>query len=206
MALKVIAVDLDDTLVKTDMLYESFLNAIKKNPLVVFLVVVWFLRGKAYLKQQLASHFSFEPSILPYNTELLTWLKSEKENGAKLYLVSASDEKIVGAVAGSVGIFDGYYGTTAQRGNLSGGRKAALLNQEFGEKKYVYVGNDTVDVPIFRQAESAVAVGTEKTLGKLKKQADPPSCFEMTFSLSATIIAFSVISSVLSAFNDSYIE
>lgn len=177
MALKVIAVDLDDTLVKTDMLYESFLNAIKKNPLVVFLVVVWFLRGKAYLKQQLASHFSFEPSILPYNTELLTWLKSEKENGAKLYLVSASDEKIVGAVAGSVGIFDGYYGTTAERGNLSGGRKAALLNQEFGEKKYVYVGNDTVDVPIFRQAESAVAVGTEKTLGKLKKQADLSKTF-----------------------------
>lgn len=177
MASKVIAVDLDDTLVKTDMLYESFLHAIKRNPLVIFLVFVWILKGKAYLKQRLASSFSFDPSILPFNTEILSWLKSEKESGARLYLVSASDERIVRAVAESQGIFDGFYGTTAERGNLSGVRKAELLNKEFGEKKYVYVGNDSVDVPIFKQTESAAAVGTEKAIGKLKGQCELSKTF-----------------------------
>ena len=177
MTSKVIAVDLDDTLVKTDMLYESFLHAVKRNPLVLFLVIAWLFRGKAYLKYRLSSYFNFDPSILPYNTELLSWLKAEKQGGAKIYLVSASDEKIVGAIAQSTGIFDGFYGTTLERGNLSGARKAELLNKEFGEKKYVYVGNDTIDIPIFGQAESAVAVGTEKSIARLKKQADLAKTF-----------------------------
>ena len=177
MTSKVIAVDLDDTLVKTDMLYESFLHAVKRNPLVLFLVIAWLFTGKAYLKYRLSSYFNFDPSILPYNTELLSWLKAEKQGGAKIYLVSASDEKIVGAIAQSAGIFDGFYGTTLERGNLSGARKAELLNKEFGEKKYVYVGNDTVDIPIFGQAESAVAVGTEKSIARLKKQADLAKTF-----------------------------
>lgn len=93
MTSKVIAVDLDDTLVKTDMLYESFLHAVKRNPLVLFLVIAWLFRGKAYLKYRLSSYFNFDPSILPYNTELLSWLKAEKQGGAKSILYQPQTRK-----------------------------------------------------------------------------------------------------------------
>ena len=44
-----LVVDLDGTLVHTDLLIESFLTLIKQNPLYLFDVLFWFLRGKAYL-------------------------------------------------------------------------------------------------------------------------------------------------------------
>ena len=44
-------VDLDGTLIKSDLLFESSLALLKINPGYVFCLLLWLLRGKAYLKQ-----------------------------------------------------------------------------------------------------------------------------------------------------------
>jgi len=48
--------DLDGTLVKTDILVESLLALLKSNPFYILLIPLWLLKGRAYLKQQIASH------------------------------------------------------------------------------------------------------------------------------------------------------
>jgi hypothetical protein len=47
MAIEVLFVDLDGTLVATDMLYESLLLAIKRDPLVLLTLPVWAASGRA---------------------------------------------------------------------------------------------------------------------------------------------------------------
>ncbi|CNH78067.1 Uncharacterised protein [Yersinia bercovieri] len=49
-----LCIDLDGTLVRTDTLVESFFLLIKKNPFYAFLCVLWLLRGKASLKNEIA--------------------------------------------------------------------------------------------------------------------------------------------------------
>src|SRR4051812_20896075 len=94
-----LAVDLDGTLTRTDTLYESFLLLLKKNPLCVFLVGFWLLRGKAHLKREIARRITFDASRLPYHEELLSFLREEKSRGRRLVLATAADQQIADAVA-----------------------------------------------------------------------------------------------------------
>ena len=49
-----LCVDLDGTLVKTDVLFESAAAALKAQPLLAFALPFWLLRGRAALKSELA--------------------------------------------------------------------------------------------------------------------------------------------------------
>jgi len=60
-------VDLDGTLIKTDLLIESFLGLIKKNPFMIFSVCLWLLKGKTTLKAEIAKRADIDISVLPYN-------------------------------------------------------------------------------------------------------------------------------------------
>jgi len=66
-----LCVDLDGTLVKTDILFESVLALLKSNPLCILLLPIWFLKGKANVKRQLARRVTLDVARLPYNQEFL---------------------------------------------------------------------------------------------------------------------------------------
>ncbi len=49
-----LVVDLDGCLIKTDLLYEGLVQVIRGNPLLLLAIPFWLLKGKAYLKSQIA--------------------------------------------------------------------------------------------------------------------------------------------------------
>jgi hypothetical protein len=55
--LPALVVNLDGTLVKTDLLLESLLALIKQRPACIFRLPVWLLKGKAHFKQKLPDGF-----------------------------------------------------------------------------------------------------------------------------------------------------
>ncbi|PNA50054.1 hypothetical protein C1Y14_34405, partial [Pseudomonas sp. MPR-R5B] len=59
-AMPPLCVDLDGTLIKSDVLLESLLLLLKKNPFYLFLLPLWLLRGKAMLKGQIAARVSLD--------------------------------------------------------------------------------------------------------------------------------------------------
>ena len=42
-------VDLDGTLIKSDLLHESLLGLVKRNPLSLFLILRWLRSGRAHM-------------------------------------------------------------------------------------------------------------------------------------------------------------
>ncbi|HDZ10221.1 UbiA family prenyltransferase [Pseudohongiella sp.] len=152
-----LVVDLDGTLIHTDMLHESALKVLREQPWATLLIPVWLVRGKAVLKQHLADRSRFDPGSLPYNEELLTWLRQQKNAGRKLILCTASHQSIAHAIADHLQLFDEVMasdGTT----NLSGLNKADALTARFAETGFVYVGNCDKDLPVWTVAHSAVVV------------------------------------------------
>ena len=83
-------VDLDGTLINTDLLYEGIVALVKKNFLYVFLLFPWVLKGKAYMKNKIFRIAQILPELLPYNTELLEFLYKEAGNGRMIVLATAS--------------------------------------------------------------------------------------------------------------------
>lgn len=83
-----LAVDLDGTLIATDLLWESIFVLLKRNPLYLLLLPVWLVSGKANLKQQIASRISFDVSLLPYRQDFLDYLRHQHASGRRLVLAT----------------------------------------------------------------------------------------------------------------------
>src|SRR5690554_7769491 len=81
-----IFVDLDGTLIYTDLLLEVCIKFLKQNPLNIFLLIGWLAKGKANLKQKLAERVDINVATLPYNQAFLSFLNEQREQGRKLYL------------------------------------------------------------------------------------------------------------------------
>src|SRR5215475_10237032 len=124
-----LCVDLDGTLIKTDLLFESLARLLKKKPWLVMLVPFWCLRGRAALKRSLARHVSIEIASLPYNSALLEWLNIQRATKRELLLVTAADESLANQVADHLGLFD-FVIASDGRQNLKGKRKLESLRQQ----------------------------------------------------------------------------
>ncbi len=166
-----LCVDLDGTLINTDMLWESLIYQIRRNPFVIFMIFFWLIRGKVYLKKKLAFKFDFEPNLLPRNENIVELIKSKKKQGYKVYLVSASYEYIVKKIYDTFSdeLFDGYFATQEGRGNLSSNNKSLFLNNTFGNKKYEYVGNSFADIPVWNECDRAYIYAEKKCANKYVK-------------------------------------
>jgi 4-hydroxybenzoate polyprenyltransferase len=154
---KVYVSDLDGTLIKTDLLYEALLILIKKNFFYVFLLPLWFLSGKAKLKQQIFSRIEIDPDSLIYNEELIEYLKEKKSKGNKLVLATASPLSAAKKVADYLNLFDEVYGSNENM-NLRSDNKAKLLVEKYGEKGFIYAGDSDADLAVWDNSEAAITV------------------------------------------------
>ena len=122
-----LVVDLDGTLIRTDLLWEHLARLLRRNPLWILPVLIWWLcRGRAYLKKQLARRVKIDPAALPYHEKFLAFLREQKSAGRKLVLATASDLQMALPVAGHTGLFDEVLGSDGKT-NLRGGNKLKAL-------------------------------------------------------------------------------
>ncbi len=152
-----LAVDLDGTLIHTDLLHESALQLVRQRPLLALALPQWLAGGKALLKRMIAERAELDAATLPYNEALLERIRAERAQGRRVLLVTASDQRYADAVAAHLGLFDEAIGSDGLI-NLSGRRKAERLVQRFGAKGFDYVGNSRDDLPVWRQARRAIVV------------------------------------------------
>lgn len=156
-----LTVDLDGTLVKTDLLIESLLALLKQNPLYAFAVLLWLWHGKAYLKHQIAQRTRLDVILLPYHAELLTYLKTQHAQGRQIILATAANERIARQITDHLQCFSGVFASNATT-NLKGQRKRTRLVAEFGERGFDYVGTDRFDLPIWHSARKAILVNPRR--------------------------------------------
>ncbi len=152
-----LVVDLDGTLLRTDLLYECLLTLLRQKPWCLFLLPFWLLGGKAVFKRELASRVTLDVDTLPVNEPLLAWLRAEKARGRRLALVSASDQLFLDRVARRFGLFEVVQGSDGTV-NLAGERKLAAIRARFGER-FTYVGDSGPDLVIWEGCRSAVLAG-----------------------------------------------
>jgi phosphoserine phosphatase len=160
-----LVVDLDGTLIKTDLLWESLAQLLRRNPLMLFAVLFWWTRGRAFLKQQLARRVTIDPAALPYHEPFLAYLREQKKAGRKLILATASDRDMALPVAAHVGLFDEVLGSDGKT-NLRAANKLKALVEKFGERGFDYAGNSAPDLVVWRGAREAIVVNARPSLVK----------------------------------------
>jgi 4-hydroxybenzoate polyprenyltransferase len=160
-----LVVDLDGTLVKTDLLVESLFALIKQNSLYFFLLPFWLIKGRAYLKRQVSRRVTLDTSLLPYNRELVEYLRDQRSQGRRLILAAGADERIARQVADHLQLFDMVLASDGIF-NLSGQYKRRRLVEEFGEEGFDYAGNAVRDLPVWSSARRAILVNSTESLSR----------------------------------------
>jgi len=163
-----LVVDLDGTLIRSDLLIVSLCELLKSSRVSVFKVPFWLLQGKSVLKERLASCVSIDISGLPYNDDVIAWLKDEKKKKRTLILSTASNEKYAHQVADYLGFFDAVQASTKEI-NLSSYVKRNHNVQLFGEGGFDYVGNSMDDIPIWQSAACAILVHPSSKVLRMAK-------------------------------------
>ena len=160
---RALVVDLDGTLLKSDLLVESFFSLLASRPLGALASLAALRRGKAAFKARLAEQVTLQIGNLPWRGDLLAYLQAERARGRRIYLASASDRRLVDAVAAELGMFDGVFASDGAA-NLRGAAKAAALVQAFGAGGFDYVGNEAVDFAVWEQAGGILVAGAAPAL------------------------------------------
>jgi len=158
-----LAVDLDGTLIRTDVFARQLLSFVAREPWRVPQLLVWFARGRAYVKARLAG-YAPDPATLPYDERVLAWLQAERARGRTIVLASASDRRAVEAVAAHVGVFDAVFASDG-RTNLKARRKAEALKAAFPQG-FVYAGNESADLAVWEAAAGVVLVNCDPALAR----------------------------------------
>ena len=160
-----LAVDLDGTLVKTDLMAESLLALLRQNPFYLLVIFFWLLRGRAYLKREISRRTTLNIPILPYHGEFLAYLKTQHAQGRPLILATGSEERIARQVADHLGIFTKILATFGDQ-NLSPRRKREWLVREFGEKGFDYAADTRGDLAVWASARRAILVNPSDGLSR----------------------------------------
>ncbi|CAL8473203.1 UbiA family prenyltransferase [Caballeronia sp. S22] len=155
---KPIVVDLDGTLIYSDILVESGFAFLRSFPQKFYKPLQWLSSGgKPALKSRLAEHVSIDVTTLPYNAQVINWLREMRAAGRTIALATASHEAFARSIAEHLGIFDRVFATD-EHVNLSSHRKRDRLVEAYGEKGFDYVGNSRDDIAVWAAADRAYVV------------------------------------------------
>lgn len=155
-----LVVDLDGTLVHTDLLIESAFMLARERPQDLIRLPGWLKRGKATLKEEIAARAELDVVHLPYNRELVDHLAAEKQRGRRLVLATAANHRYADQVAEHLQLFDDVLSSDAHT-NLTGDNKLAAIRQRLGDAPFDYAADHDDDRPIWAAARETILVGAQ---------------------------------------------
>jgi len=158
-----LCVDLDGTLVKTDLLWEGFFLLLKENPSALLRLPFWWWKGIAALKDEIARRTLPDCELLPYRSEVLALIHQAQAAGRHVVLVSAAHESLAAKVAQHLRCFNEVI-ATRDGVNLKGEHKRDALAQRFGRKGFDYVGDARADLPVLAAARRGFLVTNNRRL------------------------------------------
>ena len=124
----------------------------RTHPAAALKLPVHLIRGKAAFKQFVTESISLDVAHLPYNLQLLEFLRQQHALGRAVYLATGANLMLARRVAAHLGIFRDVLGSDRST-NLTGDRKLDGLRTRLGQNDFDYIGNATPDLPLLAQAK-----------------------------------------------------
>lgn len=183
-----LVLDVDGTLLRTDMLLESFWGGLGRDP-VATLRSLGHVGDRARLKAELARIAAPRADLLPVNAEVLDLARAARAEGRQVVLASASDRRLVAALSEALDLGGDVIASEGGL-NLKGDAKAQALVARFGEGGFDYAGNEAVDRAIWDKAAEAIVVGDPASAAALRQTGKPVTEIEGSWTARSLIRSF----------------
>jgi 4-hydroxybenzoate polyprenyltransferase/phosphoglycolate phosphatase-like HAD superfamily hydrolase len=183
-----LVLDLDGTLIRGDLLFESFVAAVKKNPLMALLSIWWLVSGgAARLKERLAGVALADTDLIPVNAEIAALAERESRAGRPVVLATAADRLLAARIAKRFAFLDRVIASNGID-NLKGAAKAQVLAEAYPQG-FLYAGDSRADLAVWRKAKAAIAVeAPASVLAALERSGIPFTVFGVEPSYTRAIL------------------
>ena len=155
-------VDLDGTLIATDLLYEGIAAIAARRPLELLKLPYWISQGRAQFKQKVASEGGADADYLPYRSQVVDFLTEQRKAGVSLVLATASPQELAESVSEHLQLFDAVLASDGER-NLKAEQKCEAIQsycRERGFSKFAYLGDSRADLEVWKHASKCYIVGS----------------------------------------------
>ena len=167
----VLAVDLDHTLINTDMIFMGLKYLIlHKIYLLPILIIIFIFKGKPSSKKYLYNNTFIVIEDLPYNKSIINFINNNRRKYTHIILISGSYYKYVESIAEYLDMFDSFTGTSITI-NMIGTNKITYLKNNFNNFVFDYIGDSKKDIPIWEKSRKAFVVN-HKNISKYLNHID----------------------------------
>ena len=150
-------IDIDGTLLRTDLLHEAAWRHVKTAPWRIFTLLRLALKGPAPLKTYLARKIKFDPAMLPYESAVTELIAQRKGQSEQTILITASHQTYASRIARHLDLPGNGYGSS-KRINLKGATKLSRIQTLNQGREFVYAGNSAADRPIWAASKKEILV------------------------------------------------
>lgn len=158
-----LCVDLDGTLIADDTLLVSLRMLARRQPWRLIPAARWVMGGRAAFKAYVAGCILPDAGALPWRAGVIAFLRAEHARGRRLILATAADHRVARCVADHLGIFDAVIATEG-RDNRRGNGKLLAIRNLLDDKDFDYVGDSSMDIPLFLAARRIFLVAPSASL------------------------------------------
>lgn len=163
-----LVINLDGTLVSTDLLVEGFFALLYRSPWQAAVTLLALASGKAAFKAAVARRQPIDVSTLPYRRSVLRLAEKARASGREVVLATAADRSYANSVASFLGLF-GHVIASDGVVNVSGTEKAALLKEQY-PRGFDYIGDATGDMKVWSLAANTLVVApTSRVLAAARR-------------------------------------
>lgn len=167
-----LVIDLDGTLLKTNSLDETFLDALRTNPSALWQLPLKLIIGRAAVKAFLARHSSLDVADWPVRENFLAFVKKHAYAGHHVVLATGADRSIAEAIKARFPFIAEVIATEGES-NLKGRTKAQKLRERFPEG-FIYAGNSAADLEVWRSGADCVLVGVTRSVAREARKVGKP--------------------------------
>jgi len=157
-----LVVDVDGTLLNSDLLWECLLRYVFPAPWRAFQALYWYLTGgPSLLKFQLSELVTLNQDRLPWNSSVIEYCEHASNTNTEVFLATASNEQFAKRSTRSLTFVTQIFGSSKEH-NLKAHKKAQFLTTKFGVGNFDYIGDSFSDIPVWRSCKRPIFVGSEK--------------------------------------------
>ena len=158
-----LCIDLDGTLIKEDITFQSLKKLIQTSPITFFKTLFSILQGRAVFKEQLSKIVKINTNKLTLNKKLIKFIKQEKIKGRYIILVTAADQEQADMIQRNFISFDCIIASNGYS-NRRAKEKAKNLILLFSKTGFIYAGNSNDDFHIWKLSLCKLCINTNTKL------------------------------------------
>jgi 4-hydroxybenzoate polyprenyltransferase len=156
-----LCVSCEHALLKTNIFQEAIFLFVKKNPLYIFLLPIWFLRGRSALIQQVSEGVRINWRTVPFCERVVERMRAAHDGNRQVFLLTSMPKiwacELSAEFAYSKTIFIG------ERNNETSAEDAVSnLTNLFGSRGFDYIGEGRRDLDICESARRALIVTSDR--------------------------------------------